>query len=201
MKNNNVFKICAMCMISCILPALAFADDAPQITPAESVATVVEHADCDKLKSDILALSAMNDADLAEKISTMQTQYRRDCALRSVSRRPSATRLGAASAVNVVVPETTEIVAAEEVIADPEYVEEIVEEVIEKVVVTDTPVEPSAPSAEQVQEWLNSGLCADGAKPNKYGCCAGETFREVENLVFACCPADTSLDCYPPIKQ
>lgn len=45
-----------------------------------------------------------------------------------------------------------------------------------------------------------AGLCTDGSKPNKFGCCAGETFKDLGNLVFACCPEDGESDCYPPIK-
>lgn len=45
---------------------------------------------------------------------------------------------------------------------------------------------------------LEKGLCADGTKPNKFGCCGDEKFKDLGNLIFACCPAEG--DCYPPIK-
>ena len=45
-----------------------------------------------------------------------------------------------------------------------------------------------------------SGLCEDGSKPNQFGCCEGETFTDMGNLVFACCPDDGGT-CYPPINS
>ncbi len=47
---------------------------------------------------------------------------------------------------------------------------------------------------------VSSGLCEDGSKPNKFGCCEGETFTDMGNLVFACCPDDGGA-CYPPINS
>lgn len=46
---------------------------------------------------------------------------------------------------------------------------------------------------------LAAGLCGDGTKPNRFGCCTGEIFRDMGNAVFACCPT-TGGDCFPPIK-
>lgn len=46
---------------------------------------------------------------------------------------------------------------------------------------------------------LEKGLCTDGTKPNKYGCCGKEIFKDLGNTVFACCPSDGG-DCYPPIE-
>ncbi len=51
---------------------------------------------------------------------------------------------------------------------------------------------------EKIAANIEAGLCADGSKPNRFGCCAGETFKDMGNLVFACCPDDGG-DCYPPI--
>ena len=47
---------------------------------------------------------------------------------------------------------------------------------------------------------LAAGLCGDGTKPNRYGCCPGEVFKEVEPLVFGCCPKDGNGQCVEPIK-
>lgn len=46
---------------------------------------------------------------------------------------------------------------------------------------------------------IMAGLCGDGTKPNRYGCCTGETFKDLGNATFACCPAAGSM-CFPPIK-
>ncbi len=65
-------------------------------------------------------------------------------------------------------------------------------------VVSETVVEETL-DPEQVAANIESGLCADGSKPNRFGCCEGETFKDIGNLVFACCPEDGS-ECYPPIN-
>lgn len=67
----------------------------------------------------------------------------------------------------------------------------------------------SAPAASEktYEEWaaeydanLAAGLCGDGTKPNKYGCCTDEIFKDLGSLKFACCPK-TGGDCFPPIKK
>lgn len=52
---------------------------------------------------------------------------------------------------------------------------------------------------EQRAENVANGLCADGTKPNKFGCCGDEIFTDLGNLEFACCPKSGG-DCFPPIK-
>ena len=54
--------------------------------------------------------------------------------------------------------------------------------------------------AETAARNVSSGLCEDGSKPNQFGCCTGETFTDMGNLVFACCPDDGGT-CYPPINS
>jgi len=44
------------------------------------------------------------------------------------------------------------------------------------------------------------GLCGDGAKPNKFGCCDGEIFKDVGNLVFKCCNRETD-ECNDPLVK
>jgi len=48
---------------------------------------------------------------------------------------------------------------------------------------------------------IAAGLCGDGTKPNRFGCCAGETFTDLGNATFACCPNKLSGDCFPPITK
>lgn len=67
-----------------------------------------------------------------------------------------------------------------------------------------TQAEIEAEQAEQLrqaEENRAKGLCSDGAKPNKYGCCAGEKFKEVSQMVFACCPKDGTDNCHEPLKK
>jgi len=52
----------------------------------------------------------------------------------------------------------------------------------------------------KIIENLEKGLCEDGAQPNRYGCCAGEVFKEISSMTFACCPKDGQGQCFPPIK-
>lgn len=54
--------------------------------------------------------------------------------------------------------------------------------------------------AETAAANVAAGLCTDGSKPNRFGCCDGETFKDMGNLVFACCPDDGG-ECYPPITS
>ena len=41
--------------------------------------------------------------------------------------------------------------------------------------------------------------CEDGSNPDNNGCCAGETYTDMGEAGFNCCP-DTGGDCFPPIK-
>lgn len=65
------------------------------------------------------------------------------------------------------------------------------------------PEEAPAPTPEEeaarIAELIAKGLCADGTKPNKYGCCTGEKFKDLGNLQFACCKEDTD-ECFPPME-
>ena len=68
---------------------------------------------------------------------------------------------------------------------------------------TPEPVDTRTPEEIQLEkelENLAAGLCADGTKPNKYGCCTDEIFKDLGDLVFACCPKDGG-DCYEPITE
>ena len=73
------------------------------------------------------------------------------------------------------------------------------------VVSVDEPVTETEPESEpeltneQKTENIESGLCADGTTPNKFGCCGDEIFKDMGNAVFACCPKSGG-DCFPPIK-
>lgn len=60
-----------------------------------------------------------------------------------------------------------------------------------------TPVRTDAEIAAEINANIAAGLCADGTKPNKYGCCADELFRDMGGT-FACCPKSGG-DCFPPI--
>ena len=43
-------------------------------------------------------------------------------------------------------------------------------------------------------------MCKDNAKPDEYGCCPGETYTDMGDQGFNCCPDDYA-DCFPPIVK
>jgi len=75
---------------------------------------------------------------------------------------------------------------------------EPVEAVVSTVVTSETTVQTI--SDEEFNANIAAGLCGDGTKPNKFGCCADEVFRDMGNTVFACCPRSGG-DCFPPITK
>ncbi len=93
---------------------------------------------------------------------------------------------------------------------------EPVEEVAEEREPEDAPAAESAPAPEQVpektpeelaaeqaqiEENRAKGLCDDGTKPNRYGCCPGEKFKEVSQMKFACCPKTGDGECIEPRRK
>lgn len=43
-------------------------------------------------------------------------------------------------------------------------------------------------------------VCKDDMAPDKNGCCLGETYTDMGELGWNCCP-DSGGDCFPPIEQ
>lgn len=87
------------------------------------------------------------------------------------------------SGADVVVSTQPEPVQAEveTVFEEPEYVEPVFEEEVVDVV------------AES-----GDGACANGAYPDQFGCCPGESYTQIENGGYVCCPDDGG-DCFPPL--
>ena len=70
------------------------------------------------------------------------------------------------------------------------------------VTVAPAPAQPQKTDEEiaaEIAANIEKGLCGDGTKPNKYGCCSGELFKDLGNAEFACCKKDTN-ECFPPMK-
>lgn len=94
----------------------------------------------------------------------------------------------------------------EEVPGEQAPEEEVAEEQVatepvpEPAVVEKTPEELAADLA-QIEENRAKGLCDDGTKPNRYGCCPGEKFKEVSQMKFACCPREGDGECIEPRKK
>lgn len=71
-------------------------------------------------------------------------------------------------------------------------------------VAEETPAVPEKTDAELDAEFnanIAAGLCGDGTKPNRFGCCADEVFRDLGNARFACCPKSGGDLCFPPLTS
>lgn len=185
----------------------------------EVVAGVVDRMTCADIQERISELSSEEEPDdsVLEEIAKLKADYRRSCTKSAGGRRTAA-----ASRVIVEATDDEEYIDDEEPVEDIEEVaeEEVVQEVKKPKKKTkkqsdesETQQSDDVDSGESAQETeedlkaqleqelanLNSGLCADGAKPNKYGCCGDEIFKDMGNMVFACCPKSGG-DCFPPIQ-
>lgn len=43
-------------------------------------------------------------------------------------------------------------------------------------------------------------MCKNNATPDEHGCCPGETYTNMDDMGWNCCP-DSGGDCFPPITQ
>lgn len=151
---------------------------------------VVQRMSCDEINQRVAELREDVKAypELAADLEYMLGRQRTACAARA-NRRPV---------------HNYENVNPIRVIEEVEVVEEVPEEPVvevntepEPVVVEKTPEELAA-EAEKVAENRAKGLCDDGTKPNRYGCCVGEKFKEVSQMKFACCPKSGDGECIEP---
>lgn len=166
-------------------------DDAA-VTDVPAPRAVVSRLSCDEINQRVEELREDIKAypELAADLEYMIGRQRTQCAARA-RRRPvhNYENVNPVKQVDVV-----EEVADEEVQVVPEPVPEP-EPVQEK-----TPEELAAEAAE-IEENRAKGLCDDGVKPNRYGCCAGEKFKEVSQMKFACCPREGDGECVEPRKK
>ncbi len=193
----------------------------------ELLVNVAERMSCDDVNARIIELTAVSEPDelVIDELTNLKAEYRRSCTKSARGRRnAAASRVVVNNSVPVV--ETFEVAEpqseedtvvnedalSENILADTDVVQENLQEEIlvpEENDVTgehieaqqDTISEEELLKKELEQELANldSGLCADGTPPNKYGCCADELFKDMGNMVFACCPKDGG-DCFPPIN-
>ena len=177
-------------------------------------AGVAERMTCMDINSRLAELMAIEepDAETLDEITKLKADYRRNCAKSAGKRKTSGSG-------RVVVAATEEVVASDPEPNQPDTPSDTTE--TEPVISADaTPAsvssddvvavasvdDASADDAAQidaalVQELFNldSGLCADGTQPNKFGCCNDEIFKDMGGTVFACCPPQGG-DCFPPIQ-
>ena len=166
-------------------------DDAA-VTDVPAPRAVVSRLSCDEINQRVEELREDIKAypELAADLEYMIGRQRTQCAARA-RRRPvhNYENVNPVKQVEVV-----EEVADEEVQVAPEPAPEP-EPVQEK-----TPEELAAEAA-AIEENRAKGLCDDGVKPNRYGCCAGEKFKEVSQMKFACCPREGDGECVEPRKK
>lgn len=197
---------------------------------AALAADVVDRTSCADIKSRIDELSAageLSEAD-AGTLAELQANYRRDCSIRAGARatrtiaaKRGVTALSAAASVKqdkIDKADKVDTIPVADSCDNPDSHgccpgEEFMNmgDFGQYCCTADAcfppmDVKPAVPekTAEEIaaEEDANlaKGLCKDGSKPNKYGCCGNEKFKDMGNLVFACCPEDGG-DCYPPIGQ
>lgn len=164
----------------------AYAEEAVVADAAEVAqeTAVVERETCADISAKIEELSAVvePDEETVAQIVDLKAKHRSNCTRSAGSRR-------AVGRVNNSVAEVAEQVSDTETVDVEQNVEASAEEVSETVMLT----------PEQAKANLDAGLCADGTKPNRFGCCGDEIFKDLGNTVFACCPKDGG-DCFPPLK-
>lgn len=191
---------------------------------AEDEKSVSVRMTCSEIQAKISELSANEnpDAQTVDALTKLKVSYRKSCSKSASKRKTSAdTRV----VIKDVEPEEDEdILTDEEIFSDPEarkvldepereYTdEELLDENIDLAegIELDA-VDLVAPLADPNEEidWekilaeeianLDAGLCPSGEKPNRFGCCEEEFFKDLGNGEFACC-AKVGDDCFPPLK-
>lgn len=153
---------------------------------------VVARMSCDDINRRVAELREDVKAypELAADLEYMIGRQRTQCAARA-NRRPVHNYENVNPVVALEESEAVEDVSEEQVVA---------ESVPEPVIVEKTPEELEA-EAKLIEQNRAKGLCDDGEKPNRYGCCAGEKFKEVSQMKFACCPKTGDGECVEPRRK
>ncbi len=161
---------------------------------------------CADINAKISELSAVvePDTDVIDELTKLKADYRRSCSRAARGRKSSAgARVVIEASDNTEPQQKTDEEVVEE--ASEEDLTQVPKEdvtqpevEVEEVVVDAGPTEDEILAMELAN--LDAGLCVDGTKPNKFGCCEGELFKDLGNAVFACCPKEGDGECFPPIK-
>ena len=190
-------------LLSLFVMPLAYADE--EVAESETTGlVVVERMSCLDINTKITELSGIEepDDDTIIELEKLKSDYRRKC-MKSAGGRKTAAQ--GRSVINNDPIEETEVV---EEVAEEENVEQKSVETTKQQPKKQAKKENSSggvpATAEEVKMFeelmnLEMGLCSDGTKPNKFGCCTDEIFKDLGNNVYACCPK-TGGDCYPPMK-
>lgn len=159
---------------------------------------VVTRMTCSEIDMHINELVAITDPDneTLNKLADMRSLKRRNCMTRAGGRRTS-------NRGYVPVADESTMIAVSVIDEKPvatESKETAPAPVPAPAEQTPAPVEELVLSDAQIAENLAAGLCADGKKTNKFGCCGDAKFKDLGNLNFACCPADGG-ECVAPIQK
>ncbi len=174
-----------------------FEDDEEDVVEEEEeeTRTVASRLSCDEIKKRITELrkEVVANPDLNEELETMLVRQRSQCASRARGRPVrNYENINPVTVIDsgIIEPETEAEVVEEEVkVVEPKPVKKTKKELEAEQIAQE----------QQIAENLAKGLCADGTKPNKYGCCPGEKFKEVSQMKFACCPEEG--ECVEPRKK
>lgn len=173
----------------------------PCVCMAEEVAqAVVERPNCGEAKKQIDELKAIDilTDEESTKLKSLQDMYNAQCVQQRTSKMRASVR--AASSVATEQPVVTETLSCDSLQAEIEKLQTQYDKMC-VVAIAEPESEPLTP--EQIQDLRANGLCPDELKPNKFGCCDGETFKDVGNMEFKCCPNDGG-ECLPlvvPVKE
>jgi len=163
--------------------------DPEEVVDVPAPRAVADRLSCDEINIRVAELQAdvKSYPELKADLEYMLSRQRNQCAPRA-ARRPVHNYRNVNPVTEIEVPEVS-------VSTEPPAVEKTPEEIAAE--------EAAAEAARQAQIEENraKGLCDDDAKPNQYGCCDGEVFKQVEHLNFACCPKDGDGDCVAPRKK
>lgn len=180
-----------ICVLGILVAMPAFADD--------DAPTVAARKTCAEIKAEIDAIGTAQDPD-TDALEKLNSQYRAQCVKRTAGRR------------NHVAFVTTqpENIDSDDVSPDDipnQSVDDMTSPSPDDVATSPDTVSPSDTDApetfltpDEIDAFLAAGLCEDGTKPNRFGCCSGEVFKDLGHNVYACCPREGDAMCYPPIK-
>lgn len=194
-------------------------------------ASVAARTDCSALSTRIGELAAIENPDdaTATELAQLQAQYRSNCS-RSAAGRPASGRVSTMSVVastpdvTPIATPTVTVITAYSALTDYLTARRSLCDDLSADITTlknsgasddelkplqnqydadCTDIDKSAVVIDEqtAAENMAAGLCPDGSKPNKFGCCDGETFKDMGNLVFQCCPDDGDGECHDPITD
>lgn len=163
--------------------------DSEEVVDVPAPRAVADRLSCDEINIRVAELRAdvKSYPELKADLEYMLSRQRNQCAPRA-ARRPVHNYRNVNPVTEIEVPEVS-------VSTEPPVVEKTPEEIAAEAAAAE------AARQAQIKENREKGLCDDGAKPNQYGCCDGEVFKQVEHLNFACCPKEGDGDCVASRKK